>query len=103
MSRHLILFGAYAAGLRINATPEVTKEREAVIALTETGWGRDNPAYRQIFSSTFMPAATMDELAWLNEFQRRTTSPANAGRFLSAFGDVDVPHRLAEVSRRRRS
>jgi pimeloyl-ACP methyl ester carboxylesterase/DNA-binding SARP family transcriptional activator len=94
---HLILFGAYPAGWRINATPEVTKEREAVIALTETGWGQDNPAYRQIFSSTFMPAATMEELAWFNEFQRRTTSPANAGRFLSAFGDIDVRDRLAQV------
>ena len=40
----------------------------------------------------------MDELAWFNEFQRRTTSPANAGRFLSAFGDIDVRHRLAQVS-----
>jgi pimeloyl-ACP methyl ester carboxylesterase/DNA-binding SARP family transcriptional activator len=95
---HLILFGAYPAGWRINATPEITKEREAVIALTETGWGQDNPAYRQIFSSTFMPAATMEELAWFNEFQRRTTSPANAGRFLAAFGDIDVRHRLAQVS-----
>jgi pimeloyl-ACP methyl ester carboxylesterase len=44
-----------------------------------------------------MPAATMEELSWFNEFQRRTTSPANAGRFLSAFGDIDVRHRLAQV------
>ncbi len=95
---HLILFGGYAAGWRINATPEITKEREAVIALTEAGWGQDNPAYRQIFSSTFMPSATIEELNWFNEFQRRTTSPHNAARFLSAFGDIDVRHRLAEVS-----
>ena len=95
---HLILFGAYPAGWRINATPEVTKEREAVIALTETGWGQDNPAYRQIFSSTFMPSATIDELTWFNEFQRRTTSPKNAARFLSAFGDIDVRHQLAKVT-----
>jgi pimeloyl-ACP methyl ester carboxylesterase/DNA-binding SARP family transcriptional activator len=95
---HLILFGGYAAGWRINATPEVTKEREAVIALTETGWGQDNPAYRQIFSSTFMPSATIDELKWFNEFQRRTTSPENAARFLAAFGDIDVRHQLAKVT-----
>ena len=95
---HLILFGAYAAGWRINATPEITKEREAVIALTETGWGQDNPAYRQIFSSTFMPSATIEELNWFNEFQRRTTSPENAARFLSAFGDIDVRHQLAKVT-----
>jgi pimeloyl-ACP methyl ester carboxylesterase/DNA-binding SARP family transcriptional activator len=95
---HLILFGGYAAGWRIDATPEVTKEREAVIALTETGWGQDNPAYRQIFSSTFMPSATIEELNWFNEFQRRTTSPGNAARFVSAFGDIDVRHRLAKVT-----
>lgn len=67
------------------------------MTLTRTGWGRDDPAYRQIFSSTFMPGATAEELAWFNEFQRRTTSPDNAVRFLSAFGDIDVRERLAEV------
>ena len=71
---HLILFGGYVAGWRINATPEVTKEREAIIALTETGWGQDNPAYRQIFSSTFMPSAT---IARINRW-RGESSPARA-------------------------
>ncbi|WP_417546323.1 alpha/beta fold hydrolase [Marinobacter sp.] len=94
---HLILFGAYAAGWRVNGSPATIKEREAILALTETGWGQDNPAYRQIFSSTFMPSANFDELTWFNEFQRHTTSPENAARFLSAFGDIDVRHRLANV------
>ena len=95
---HLILFGAYAAGWRIGATPATIKEREAIMTLTSSGWGQDNPAYRQIFSSTFMPSATVEELSWFNEFQRRTTSPENAVRFLSAFGDIDVRDRLADVS-----
>nr|WP_298412677.1 alpha/beta hydrolase [uncultured Halomonas sp.] len=95
---HLILFGAYAAGWRVNASPRMLKEREAILTLTEAGWGQDNPAYRQIFSSTFMPDATLEELAWFNDFQRRTTSPDNAVRFLSAFGDIDVRHRLGLVS-----
>lgn len=95
---HLILFGAYASGWRINATPEVIKEREAVMTLTQTGWGQDNPAYRQIFSSTFMPSASAEELNWFNEFQRQTTSPENAVRFQSAFGDIDVRDQLAKVS-----
>src|SRR5690606_23591471 len=96
----LILFGGYPAGWRIGASEETTREREAVMTLTKTGWGQDNPAYRQIFSSTFMPSATAEELSWFNEFQRRTTSPENAVRFLSAFGDIDVRHRLAEVKAR---
>ncbi len=94
----LVLFGGYAAGWRINASDEVLREREAIMTLTATGWGQDNPAYRQIFSSTFMPSATAEELQWFNEFQRLTTSPENAVRFLSAFGDIDVRQQLARVS-----
>ncbi|MFK7886084.1 MAG: alpha/beta fold hydrolase [Gammaproteobacteria bacterium] len=94
---HLVLFGAYAAGWRIDADEALIREREAIMTLTETGWGRNNPAYRQIFSSTFMPDATPEEMAWFNEFQRHTTSPENASRFLSAFGDIDVRDRLAQI------
>jgi pimeloyl-ACP methyl ester carboxylesterase len=94
----LILFGGYAAGWRIDATAQDLREREAVMTLTASGWGQDNPAYRQIFSSTFMPSATAEELSWFNEFQRLTTSPGNAVRFLSAFGDIDVRDQLARVS-----
>ncbi|MEL6543173.1 MAG: alpha/beta fold hydrolase [Myxococcota bacterium] len=94
---HLILFGGYPAGWRVGATPEMIREREAVMTLTASGWGRDNPAYRQIFSSTFMPGATAEQLAWFNDFQRRTTSPENAVRFLQAFGEIDVRHRLEEL------
>lgn len=94
---HLILFGAYSQGWRIDASPQMIKEREAIMTLTETGWGQDNPAYRQIFSSTFMPSANTEQLNWFNEFQRQTTSPENAVRFQSAFGDIDVRHQLSEV------
>ncbi|TGD75460.1 alpha/beta fold hydrolase [Mangrovimicrobium sediminis] len=93
----LVLFGGYPAGWRIDASADEIAEREAVMTLTATGWGRDNPAYRQIFSSTFMPGATAGELAWFNDFQRATTSAENAVRFLSAFGDIDVREQLARV------
>jgi len=93
----LILFGGYAACWRIGASEALTKEREAVMTLTSIGWGTDNPAYRQIFSSTFMPDANEAEFNWFNDFQRLTTSAENAVRFLSVFADIDVRHRLAQV------
>lgn len=94
----LILVSGYAAGWKISASPEEQARREAVRALTELGWGTDNPAYRHIFSQTFMPEASSEELAWFDDFQRQTTSPSNAARFQDAFGDIDVRHRLALVS-----
>jgi pimeloyl-ACP methyl ester carboxylesterase len=96
--KQLVLFGGYAAGWRIGATEAQIKEREAVMTLTATGWGQNNPAYRQIFSSTFLPSATAEEHAWFNDFQRLTTSPENAVRFLSVFSDIDVREQLAKVT-----
>ncbi|NHK28892.1 alpha/beta fold hydrolase [Parvularcula flava] len=95
---HLILFGGYPAGWRHTATPAEVREREAVMVLTETGWGRSDPTYRNLFSQTFMPDATPEELKWFDEFQRRTTSPENAVRFLHAFADLDVRDKLSSLS-----
>lgn len=44
-----------------------------------------------------MPDASADELAWFDDFQRRTTSPANAARFQEAFGHIDVRARLGQA------
>lgn len=94
---HLILLGGYAAGWRHTASAQEEAQREAVITLAQHGWGQESPVYRQIFSQTFMPSATKEELDWFNEFQRQTTSPANAVRFLQAFSMIDVRHRLDQV------
>ena len=94
---HLILLGGYAAGWRHIASPAEAEQREAVITLAQHGWGQDNPVYRQIFSQTFVPSAAKEDLDWLNEFQRLTTSPSNAVRFLHAFSMIDVRERLGEI------
>lgn len=93
----LILFGGYPVGWRPIASEEEIKEREAVMVLTRSGWGRPDPTYRRLFSQTFMPEASKAELDWFDEFQRRTTSPENAVRFLEAFSTIDVRARLAEL------
>jgi pimeloyl-ACP methyl ester carboxylesterase/DNA-binding SARP family transcriptional activator len=94
----LILIGGYAAGWRIAATPEERERREAVMTLTRLGWGTSTAAYRHIFSQTFMPDGTPEDLAWFDEFQRLTTSADNAFRFQDAFGDIDVRHLLSQVT-----
>lgn len=94
----LVLIGGYAAGWRATADAAVTAQREAIITLVRHGWGEDNPVYRQLFTHTFMPTATPEEIEWFNEFQRLTTSAENAVRFLKTFADIDVRHRLAEIA-----
>ena len=94
---HLVLWGGYAAGWRVAGDAGLRAEREAQITLVRRGWGRQEPTYRQIFSASFMPGATHEELDWFNDFQRQTASAENAARFLDVFADIDVRHRLRQV------
>jgi hypothetical protein len=50
--------------------------------VARVGWGRDDPSFRQMFTSQFLPDGTREQWEAFNELQRRTTSPANAVRFL---------------------
>jgi pimeloyl-ACP methyl ester carboxylesterase len=66
--------------------------------LIREGWGRDNPAFRQLFTETFIPGASREQMAWFNDLQKETASPINASRLHYAFGDMDVSAILGEVS-----
>lgn len=96
----LVLIGGYATGWRVSGDAQTCAEREATMTLVGHGWGKHSPAYRQIFSHSFFPGGSNEELDWFNEFQRQTTSAANAVRFLQAFSTIDVRRRLPEVSAR---
>jgi len=53
---HLILHGAYARGYRHREpTPAHLMEWDALHDLIQVGWGRENPVFRQVFTSLFMP------------------------------------------------
>jgi pimeloyl-ACP methyl ester carboxylesterase/DNA-binding CsgD family transcriptional regulator len=88
---HLILAGAYARGaLRRAATASARLEAETMVNLIRIGWGRDNPAFRQVFTNQFIPGGTPLQHQWWNELERLTASPENAARTLEAFHGVDV-------------
>ena len=70
---------------------------EAMLTLVRLGWGQENPAFRQMFTSQFIPGATKEQADWFNEFQRICCSPADAARNLIANGDVDVMSLLPQV------
>ncbi len=61
------------------------------------GWARQDPSFLRVFASQFLPDGTPEEWAEFTEFQRRTTSPANAVRFLEEFGSLDVSASAPQV------
>ena len=93
----LVLYGGYALGW----TKRGAKDKEqgnAVVELIRQGWGQDNPAFRQMFTSQMIPGATAEQMQWYNELQRMTTSPEIAARLRLAMGEIDVMSLLPQVS-----
>ena len=72
---HLVLYGAYAQGRAMQDDRAVEEAQRARIALTRSGWGQNNPVYRQLFTSRFIPGATDVQIHWFNEFARSRPRP----------------------------
>jgi pimeloyl-ACP methyl ester carboxylesterase len=62
------------------------------------GWGQENPEFRMIFTSRFIPGATVEQMRWLNELQRKTASPENAMRLRLVGDNIDVSELLPRVT-----
>jgi pimeloyl-ACP methyl ester carboxylesterase len=96
---HLILYGAFSRGwAKIGLPQNKIEELQTLAKLTEIGWGRDNPAYRQIFTSMFVPEATTEQMRSFNDLQRMSTSPQLAAKFWIEFGNIDVLELLPRVT-----
>jgi class 3 adenylate cyclase/pimeloyl-ACP methyl ester carboxylesterase len=95
---HLVLLGGFAVGWKKRARTEAEKEAgEAMLTLMRVGWGQENPAFRQMFTSQFIPGANKEQADWFNEFQRISSSPADAARNFLANGEADVSSLLSQV------
>jgi pimeloyl-ACP methyl ester carboxylesterase/DNA-binding winged helix-turn-helix (wHTH) protein len=95
---HLVLYGGFVKGWRKQGDPLEIGRREAMSTLMRAGWGQDNPAFRQVFTSRFIPGASPEQMAWFNELQRHTVAPETAARLHEVFGGIDVSRRLAHVT-----
>ncbi len=96
---HLVLFGGYPVGWAKRAQSSAAKEQgHAMLTLVRLGWGQENPAFRHLFTSQFIPGGTKEQADWFDELQRISASPEDAARNLIATGDADVTALLGQVS-----
>ncbi|MDP6452899.1 MAG: alpha/beta fold hydrolase, partial [SAR202 cluster bacterium] len=92
----IVMCGAYPRGM--GKRGDTSKEEiEALVTLTRAGWGRDDPAYRQLFTSRFMPDATREQMSWFNDLQRVSTSAQNAASVLNVLANIDVLNILGRI------
>lgn len=94
----LILVGAYTqGGMARAATEEARRERRLQLEMIRVGWGREDPAFRLFFTSTFMPDAPPELWDEFAKLLRRTTSAENAARIIEATDVVDVTGTAADI------
>lgn len=87
----LVLFDAYPRGALADGVPQrMRDEAETLARLIEMGWGKDAPAFRELFCNLLMPDAPPNFLRALGDLQRRTASPQEAVRLWRAFHSLDV-------------
>jgi pimeloyl-ACP methyl ester carboxylesterase/AraC-like DNA-binding protein len=95
--RRLIICNGYAQGWAARCEPAEVARREAMVTLTEAGWGSDNAAYRQLFTNHYIPGASPKQMGWFNEMQRLSASPENAVRLQRVLSKFDVLDLLPQV------
>jgi pimeloyl-ACP methyl ester carboxylesterase/DNA-binding CsgD family transcriptional regulator len=93
----LVIYGGYARGAARRGDPEGAGLSAAIIEITRLGWGTDNPAFRQVFTSRFIPGGSDEQIGWFNELCRKTTSPAIAAELFQTRAHVDVDELLPQV------
>ena len=96
--RKMHLWGGYALGWAHRGDPAEIERREAMLELTRQGWAIENPAFRQMFTSLYLPGASEAQEDYFNEMQRVTTSAENAVALQRVFGQIDVTHLLGKVT-----
>jgi pimeloyl-ACP methyl ester carboxylesterase/DNA-binding CsgD family transcriptional regulator len=94
---HLVLYGGYSRG-RLHWGGAAANEAQAMVQLAELGWGKDNAAFRQFFTTQFIPDGTPEQHGWFNELERVSVSPAIAARFMQVTNELDVTALAARVA-----
>jgi DNA-binding winged helix-turn-helix (wHTH) protein/alpha-beta hydrolase superfamily lysophospholipase len=94
----LVLCGGFAKGWARRGSATDIARAEASITLIREGWGQDNPAARQMFTSLIVPDATIEEMRWLNDLEQVSASAETAMRLLRVLGDIDVSDLLPHVT-----
>jgi pimeloyl-ACP methyl ester carboxylesterase/DNA-binding CsgD family transcriptional regulator len=93
----LVLYGAYARGAFRRGDPDRESFYRAMIDLVRLEWGSDNPTFRQVFTSRFIPEGTDEQIGWYNELCRKTLTAEIAARLLESRATLDVMELLGKV------
>jgi pimeloyl-ACP methyl ester carboxylesterase/DNA-binding CsgD family transcriptional regulator len=76
---HLVLYGTWVRGRYRRGEGEIEQSR-LLIDLIRVGWGGAVPAFRQVFSSIYIPSAGEEQKRWYDDMQQASSSGEMAAR-----------------------
>ena len=94
----IILYGGYARGWRRRDSPAAQREYQAMVDLMRVAWGKDNPTFRQVFTSRFIPGGSPEQLQWFNDLCLKTTSGNVAANLQEARSVLDISGELGGLT-----
>jgi pimeloyl-ACP methyl ester carboxylesterase/DNA-binding CsgD family transcriptional regulator len=92
---HLIICGGFVRGRKMRGVSD--EEMETLQRLIELGWGGDDPSFRQVFTTRFMPDASLEAIHAFNDMMPLSASAQMAGRLHRANLYVDAREYAAQV------
>jgi RNA polymerase sigma factor (sigma-70 family) len=86
---HLVLYGTYARGRYRRDAGEAEQSR-LLIDLMRVGWGGAVPAFRQVFSSIYIPSADDEQKRWYDDMQQASSSGETAARLWQSRTQTEI-------------
>ena len=80
---HLVLYGAFPRGA-LRRGEQSARQFRALNELVRSGWGQENPAFRRLFATMFVPDASEEQVRWFSDLMRITSEPEIAARIFEA-------------------
>lgn len=95
---HLLLHGGFARGALKRANCRQQRElSESLTKIVEFGWGQPDLAFRQLFTTQFIPDANQEQQRSFDELLKGASSPENAVTRLRIMNEIDIASLARQV------
>jgi pimeloyl-ACP methyl ester carboxylesterase/DNA-binding CsgD family transcriptional regulator len=94
----LVLCGTYARG-RYRRSEDAAEQSRLVGDLIRVGWGGTVPAFRELFSSLFIPSAGEEQKRWYDDMQQASSSGEMAARLWRERAEIDITDTARRITK----
>ncbi|HXG25073.1 MAG TPA: alpha/beta fold hydrolase [Chthonomonadales bacterium] len=96
---HVIVLGGYLQGSYHAACDTDSYEEYKVRqGLFKLAWAKDYPPHHQVFTTELIPDGTSEQIKWLTDLQRISTTGENAARLSEGYSYIDVTEEAAKLA-----